>query len=206
VEPIVEAYRPPADGRLTARQVELYLAVSDRLRNAQRRTPEPAPGATRTTLSEVLESAAPDVSMGREVFGNGEEYLWVKERVLEAEAAALTARLFSEELALLSRTLADLRTRRDAAADEASRKLIGEQITSFESEADRTTRESREKEPDAIRANAKLLEPYRGRLATLQLEVDRAARAAGPRFTPRRPAPGTTPALPPPPTPSPAAR
>jgi hypothetical protein len=104
---------------------------------------------------------------------NTEEFLWVKERVLEAEAAAMTAHLNSSVLAMLDRTLADLKARKADAADEGSRKLVGEQIANFEAEAERVRRESREKEPDSIRANMKTLEPFRARLTAAHEALDR---------------------------------
>ena len=55
-----------------------------------------------------------------------DEYLWVRERILEAEAASLTAKLNADVLALLEKTLASLRERRSAAPDEASRRRLDE--------------------------------------------------------------------------------
>ena len=74
---------------------------------------------------------------------------------------------------MLERTLADLRARRADAADEGSRKLLAEQIANFEAEAERVRRESREKEPDSVRANMKTLEPFRARLAAAHEALDR---------------------------------
>ncbi len=148
-------YRPPADGRLTPKQVELYLAVQERLR--------PKEGGTPTGLIPE------DVVVARDTGFNAEEYLWVKERVLEAEAATLAAGQNARVLAMLERTLADLKARRASAADEGSKKLLSEQISAFEADAERTRREAREKEPDAVRANMKTLGPYRARLAALSV-------------------------------------
>ena len=119
---------------------------------------------------------------------NTEEYLWVKERVLEAEAAAMTARLNAAVLAMLDKTLADLRARRADAADEGSRKLVSEQIANFEAEAERVRRESREKEPESIRANVKALEPFRARLTAAHEALDRPLLQPGAKETPRAPA------------------
>ncbi len=114
-----------------------------------------------------------DVAAARARGLNTEEFLWVKERVLEAEAAAMTARLNASVLAMLDRTLADLRARKADAADEGSRKLVAEQMANFEAEAERVRRESREKEPDSVRANVKTLEPFRARLAAAHEALDR---------------------------------
>jgi len=187
---VVETWRPPPDGRLATRQVDLYLKALEKLRAARgqnKSVPDTAP-----SLGESLEST-PDVAVGRAVFGTAEEYLWTKERILEAEGAQLAARLSTDELALLSRTLADLKARREKAPDEGSRKLLTEQISNFEAEAERTSAESKEREPESVRANVRLLEPYRGRVAALEEEVRRVGPAAAalasrtPSPAPKRP-------------------
>lgn len=161
-----DVYRPPADGRVTPQQVEIYLGVLDRVRLDRKAGKTPPP-------SDPLTSVPADLAAARVRGVNTEEFLWVKERVLEAEAASMTARLNASVLAMLDRTLADLKARKADAADEGSRKLVVEQIANFEAEAERVRRESREKEPDSIRANMKTLEPFRARLTAAHEALDR---------------------------------
>ena len=97
----------------------------------------------------------------------------------------MTARLNASVLAMLSKTVAELKARRVEAADEGSRKLINEQIANFEAEAERVKRESREKEPDSIRANIRTLEPFHARLAAAHEALDRPLLAAGAKDAPR---------------------
>jgi len=180
------SFSPPPDGLLTPRQVELFLAVAQTLASRRQRTPA-VPGTPGPRVADALEGVAPDVGAARSVFKSVEEYLWVKERVLEAEAATLAAKLNADEEAMLKSTLADLRSRLANAADEGSRKLLSEQIATFEAEAERTAREGREKEPDSVRANQKVLEPYRGRLSALPDELVRAGLGAGMQLPPPPP-------------------
>ena len=161
-----DVYRPPADGRVTPQQVETYLGVLDRVRLDRKAGKAPP-------ASDPLASEPADVAVARARNVNTEEYLWVKERVLEGEAAAMTAHLNTSVLAMLEKTLADLKARRADAADEGSRKLISEQTANFEAEAERVRRESREKEPDSVRANMKTLEPFRARLSAAHEALDR---------------------------------
>ena len=156
-----DVYRPPADGRVTVAQVEMFLSVLDRERLDLR-------GETPTPGSDPLSTVPADVAAARARSVNVEEFLGVKERVLEAEAATMTARLNASALTMLEKTLADLKARRADAADEGSRKLLAEQTGQFEAEAERVRRESRVRESDAIRSNMKTLEPYRSRLAASQ--------------------------------------
>jgi hypothetical protein len=161
-----DVYRPPADERVTPAQVEAYLSILDRVR-LDLRSVRPTPAG------DPLTTVPADVAAARARGVNVEEFLWVKERVLEAEAATMTARLNASALAMLEKTLADLKDRRADAADEGSRKLLAEQTSQFEAEAERVRRESKVRERDAVRANVKTLEPFRARLTAAQDAVDK---------------------------------
>ena len=175
-----DVYRPPADGRLTAKQLETYLGVLDRVRLDRRAGKTPAAGAP-----DPLTSVPEDLAAARARGVNTEEYLWVKERVLEAEATAMTARMNASVLAMLERTIGDLKARRADAADEGSRRLVAEQLANFEAEAERQRREGREKDPDSVRANIRTLEPFHARLAAAHEALDRPLLPAPVKDAPR---------------------
>lgn len=145
---------------MTKAQVEAYLGVLEKVKLEASRKP---PGSV-LVPGDPLNMESTDVVAARERGWNVAEYLWVRERVLEAEASGLGDRLMASHLAMLERTLAELRTRRASAPDEGSKKLLGEQIANFEAEANRTRRESRERDPDSVRANLKTIEPWLPRL------------------------------------------
>ena len=182
-----EAYRPPADAILTAAQIEAFLKV----REATVRSASSPGGRTplegEEGISGATQARASEMRAARQLAVPPEEYLWVCERILEAEAAALTAKLNADVLALLEKTLASLRNRRPSAPDEASSQLLDEQIASFEAEAVRVRREAGEKEPEAIRANLKVLGPYRQKISAISDELAelRAAAAATPPSPPK---------------------
>jgi hypothetical protein len=166
-----EGFRPPADAVLTADQVEAFLKVR---REAVRELSVPGPPAPlegEEGISGASESRAAEIRAARSLSVPVEEYLWVRERVLEAEAAAVTAKLNADILALLEKTLASLRDRRAAAPDEASRQILDEQIASFSAEAARVKHEAAEKEPESVRANMKVLEPHRPKLSAIADEL-----------------------------------
>ena len=173
-----DVYRPPADGRITVAQVETYLSVLDRVRlDLRGARPTPAGDPLTMVPADVAENRA-DVQAraaadARARGVNAEEFLWVKERVLEADAAAMTARLNASALALLEKTLGDLKARRADAADDGSRKLLAEQTAQFEAEAERIRRESKLREPDSVRTNVKTLEPFRARLTAAQEALEK---------------------------------
>lgn len=184
-----EAYRPPDDGVLTVPQVETFLKVREATLRIRATPGGNAPLEGEEGISGASEARAAEVRAARSLSVRVDEYFWIRERILEAEAAAMTAKLNADVLVLLEKTLASLRDRRPAAPDEASRRLLDEQVASFEAEAARVRREAAEKEPDSIRANLALLAPFRSRISAIEdelAELDAAAlrEAAAP------PAPG----------------
>jgi hypothetical protein len=173
-----EAYRPPADGILTAVQIEAFLRVREATVRSYSSPGARAPLEGEEEISRATLARAPEMRAARQLAVPPEEYLWVRERILEAEAAASTAKLNADVLALLEKTLASLRSRRPSAPDEASRQLLDEQIASFEAEAVRVRREAGEKEPEAIRANLKVLGPYRQKVTAIADELAELGAAA----------------------------
>ncbi len=180
-DPPSVAYRPPPDGLLKREQIETYLKVLEtaaRSAGAASRAPGRAESSSGSSaLVDEDPVVAPDVVAARALHLNEEEFLWVRERVLEAEAAATAAKLNGDVLTMLERTISDLRARRAGASEQASRQLIDEQISSFEAERERVRLESNEPEPEQIRGNLKALEPHRSRIATLEAAIDRSASA-----------------------------
>jgi hypothetical protein len=61
-------------------------------------------------------------------------------------------------------------------------------VANFEAEANRTRRESREKEPESVRANLKTIEPFLARLETAGDVLDQPLPRAAP--APRSPSAG----------------
>lgn len=175
-----ESFRPPSDGLLTAPQVEAFLRVRDATVRFAARPGQDAPLEGEEGLSGAVEARAAEIRAARALSVPVEEYLWVRERVLEAEVATLTAKLNADVLALLGKTLETLRSRLETAPDEDSRRLLEEQIASFEAEATRVRREAAEKEPEAVRANQEVLAPFRRRLSTIADELSHLGAAAGP--------------------------
>jgi hypothetical protein len=177
------SFRPPPDGLLRKEQLERYLIVLETAAKASR----PAEGAggpgagPASALVDEDPLVAPDLAAARRTGFPEEEFLWIRERVLEAEASATNARLNAEVTAMLERTLADLRSRRAGAADAGSRQLLDEQIAGFETERTRLRAEASAPEPAAVRGNLKLLEPQRVRIAALQAELDRSSSVLKPQ-------------------------
>jgi hypothetical protein len=169
-----DAFPPPGDGRLEKQDVDFYLRV---LREAVRlgavKNPKPGDSANvpLSSLAGEDQGGTPDVAAARKLGLRVEQYLWIRERVLEAGAAESNAQLDRSALADLEASLAELAKRRDSAPDDASRKLIEGQIEVFSAEAGRLKKEASAPVPANIRANIELIRPHQADLVTLQTEV-----------------------------------
>ena len=163
-------YTPPADGRLTAAQVRIYLAVRERecrIREAAALEPQRqrAAGA----------GAAADLRAAQELKVNSKEYAWVREQVLQAEAAATTHALYQRMAAGREQLLARMRRDRDALTDPEKRAAAEREIEDWK-------RGLQASEPPplspAVRANVAMLAHFREPLAKLRVLEERALAAA----------------------------
>jgi hypothetical protein len=133
-------YKPSADGRLTRRQIAMYLEVRRREQEIRKTGAEGATAGLRAA---------------RELGYNPKEYAWVRDRVQDAEMLQTTQALSRQVAAARQAILARLRQQRETAKSAGERAEIDRQIRELEtpSGADRA---------DPIReANAALLTEVR---------------------------------------------
>ena len=120
-------YKPPADGRLNRRQVEMYLEVHRRegeIRDALR------------AKGDLANLATADLHAARELGHNPKEYAWVRDRVLEAEMLRATRSLSRQVAESRQALLALLRKQREAAVDAVRKAEIDHQIRELETPSD----------------------------------------------------------------------
>lgn len=164
----------------------MFLKVREETVRARKTARPDTPLEGEEGISRAAESRSGEIRAARALAVPIDEYLWVRERVLEAEAAALTAKLNADVLGLLGRTIESLRERRATAPDDASRKLLDEQLEAFEAEAARVKREAAEEEPTSVRENLKVLAPWRKKISATTDELAQLRLS-----DPSAPAPGT---------------
>jgi hypothetical protein len=140
----IARYRPPADGRLTERQIEMYIEVERREREMR-----------------AADLATARFRAARELGYDPNEIAWVETRVREAERATASRTLEKRLTVGRERYLAALETERRQTGDGAKRTRLTEQIADFRRRAGRSALQI----PPAVEGNALLLERYRDRLA-----------------------------------------
>jgi hypothetical protein len=167
-------FKPPADGRLTCTQVEMYLEVrerADRIREAAataaaRPHADPSEGARRGSEagpSDGVDGAAAELRAAQELRRNPAEYLWVKSRVVEAQNAEATRALVRRMALGREQLIGRLRAERDRLADPAERAAAETRLAALA----RGLAEAEPAVPREVEANMRLLAGYRSRLARL---------------------------------------
>lgn len=204
MEQVAEAeFQPPADGRLTEGQLQLYLEVRERQQEIRRQAldgledrepvdaeaPEapdtvadPADAAD-TAVVDALEvvgdhedPALADLQAARELGYNPKEYLWVREQVREAQLARAELLLSRRLAESRERHLAGLEAELATAATPEARAKVEERLAGFR----RGLAESLPQVPPAVQFNAGLLDRYEERLAAVWAGEERWA-ASGTR-------------------------
>lgn len=99
--PPTAAVPAPQDGRATPRQLDQYVAVRDRIRIALATGSSSFPAGRKNEL----DAAALESRGAAEAGVPLEEYLWVREKILEADAAAASSKQNADLIAMLEKTV-----------------------------------------------------------------------------------------------------
>lgn len=114
-------YRPPADGRLTRGQIKMYLDVQRREQEIRKAVP-----------GNNAEGATAGLRAARELGYNPKEYVWVRDRVQDAEMLQATQALSRQVAEARQAILARLGRQREAAKSAGERAEIDKQIRELE--------------------------------------------------------------------------
>ncbi|HKV13391.1 MAG TPA: hypothetical protein VJ725_34940 [Thermoanaerobaculia bacterium] len=178
-------YDPPADGRLTEKQVEMFLAVKAREREireasireieaktAAQKEGEADLGQSMKSVGDVVGLTMADLRAALELGHNPKEYTWVEERVAEAQVAEANQILSERVDQNRTQYLAMLEEERKGATTEEQRAEIDRQIEEFKRRPDNAAPAS-----PAVQHNMALLAKHRDEL--LEAQLGDAAAAAG---------------------------
>lgn len=177
-------YQPPADGRLTGRQVEMYLDVRRReqkirqvaLKNLKSKESQASAEQRNAGLFEAMKAvgdiadvATADLRAAQELGYNPKEYSWIKERVLEAQMLQTTKALNQQMAQGQQTVLKMLEDQRKVATDDARRAEIDRRIAEIKKNASATAADS----DPAKEYNAGLVARYKDEFDKLQAEEQR---------------------------------
>lgn len=175
-----DEYEPPADGELTEEQVEMYLAVQERAVKIRQVTgkrleekqaeAEGSEGGeigfmdAMRAMGEVSDFVTADIRAAKELGHNSAEYQWVQEKVMEAQAAKMTAGFAEQASAAGQQFLTMMQEQLAKTEDAEQRAALEQQIAEYEASMAENQGEG-ELEP-AVEHNMELLAEY-------QEEIDR---------------------------------
>lgn len=179
-----DEYTPPADGKLTREQIEMYLVVRQReqeiVRVARDRIEQGAEKikGNEKSLSGLMEgikslgSAADfftaDIRAAQELGYNTAEYEWVKAQILRSAGSVMSERLGEASRAAADRQAQEMRSRMESAENETQRNTYARILETYE----KTLAGNSNKDLDETFAyNRQLLSEYEDALDTIGSEL-----------------------------------
>ncbi len=184
-----DKYEPPADGRLTDAQVQMYLKVRGHekdivkvAREEAKKHAQAADKAGEKSLSGMLEglktmgSAADmltaDIRAAKDLGFNTQEYLWVKGQVLAASTAEMGAKMQQAMSAQMDASYTQMKKAYDEAKDDQTKAMYKQMLDGYaqskkEAEANKT------QEEPATAYNRQLLSKYENTLNAFAQEMSK---------------------------------
>jgi hypothetical protein len=175
-----DSYDPPADGRLTEGQVQMYLKVREReVKIAQVTKDQLKEKAAKVekageksiagmveafkAVKDVANFVTADLRAAKELGYNTQEYMWVKGQILAASTAVMAEQAGQAISASFDQAYEQTRKAYDEAKDEATKKLYGEMLAGY----DKTRQEMKQQQEavdPAVAYNRQLLSKYENTL------------------------------------------
>jgi len=182
-----DKYTPPADGKLTDAQVQMYLKVREHEKDiaqvAKTEAQQHADAAKKAgdnsigglveglkTMSSAAQMMTADIRAAKDLHYNTQEYLWVKGQILAASVSAMTQQTSSAMSAQMDASYAQMKKSYDEAKDEQSKKVYADMLANME-KSKQEMKQGEQKEEPAIAYNRQLLGKYENALNALTSEM-----------------------------------
>lgn len=175
-----DKYTPPADGKLTDAQIQMYLKVREHEKaiaqvakqelqkhsEAAKKEGDKSLGGLMEGmkgLSSLGELATADIRAAKDLHYNTQEYLWVKTQILEASSSAAAQKMGEAMSANMDASYQQMKKAHDETKDEQTKKLYADMMTNFE-KSKQEMQQKKEEEKPAVAYNRQLLSKYEGAL------------------------------------------
>ncbi len=182
-----DTYEPPADGKLSDAQVQMYLKVREKevaiaqvAREEAKKHAAAAEKAGEKSLSgmmaglKTLGSAADmftaDIRAAKELGFNTQEYLWVKGQVLAASTSAMGEKMQESLAAQMDSAHAQMKKSYDEATDDQTRAMYKQMLDGYEQSKKEMAASQEQQEPD-VKHNRQLLAKYENALNAFATEL-----------------------------------
>jgi len=184
-----DKYTPPADGKLTDGQVQMYLKVRDHEKQiaqvARAEAQKHADAAKKEgehslsglmeglkTAGAAAEMLTADIHAAKDLHYNTQEYLWVKGQILAASVAAMSDQASTAMNASMDASYQQMKKSYDEAKDEQTKNMYADMLANM----DKSRKESAAQQPkvdSAVAYNRQLLSKYENALNALTSEVSK---------------------------------
>jgi ribosomal protein S17E len=183
-----DSYDPPQDGRITDAQVQMYLKVREHEKKIaevakaeMKQHAEKAEAKGDKSIGGFMEgmkalgSAADfltaDIRAAKDLGYNTQEYLWVKQQVLEASTAQMAEQFSNAMAANFDKAYEDAKKAHDEAKDEQTKKLYADVLAGYDKSKQEMT--AQQNVNPAVAHNRQLLSKYENALNAYAHELSK---------------------------------
>lgn len=182
-------YTPPADGKLTDAQVQMYLKVrgheKDIAQVAKAEAQKHAAAADKAgqksiagfveglkTMGSAADMLTADIRAAKDLGYNTQEYLWVKTQVLGISTAAMAEKLQQSMSASMDASYKQMKKAYDEAKDDQTKSMYKQMLDGYDQQRKEAAAAKAEESP-ALAYNRQLLSKYESALNAFAQEMSK---------------------------------
>jgi hypothetical protein len=183
-----DKYDPPADGKLTDSQMQMYLKVREKEKAiaqvAKKEAQAHADAAKKAgdksiaglmegfkTMGSAADMLTADIRAAKELGFNTQEYLWVKAQVMAASSAAMMAKMSEATNASFDSAYTQMKKSYDEAKDDQSKKMYKEMLDNYDKQRAEMKQNAASSITPAVAYNQQLIAKYDGALNAIAAEM-----------------------------------
>lgn len=185
-----DKYEPPADGKLTDAQMQMYLKVrgheKDIAQVAKKEAQAHADAANKAgdksiagmiegfkTMGSAADMLTADIRAAKDLGYNTQEYLWVKTQVLGASGAAMMSKMAEATNASFDSAYTQMKKSYDEARDDQTRKMYKDMLDNYDKQRAEMKKDSAANISPAVAYNQQLIAKYDGALNAVANEMSK---------------------------------
>jgi hypothetical protein len=182
-------YTPPADGKLTDAQIQMYLKVrgheKDIVQVAKAEAQKHAAAADKAgqksiagfveglkTMGSAADMFTADIRAAKDLGYNTQEYLWVKTQVLAVSTTAMAEKLQQSMSTSMDASYAQMKKAYDEAKDDQTKSMYKQMLDGYEQQRKEAAAAKTEETP-ALAYNRQLLSKYESALNSFAQEMSK---------------------------------
>jgi hypothetical protein len=184
-----DKYTPPADGKLTEGQVQMYLKVRGHEKEiaqvARKEAQQHADAAKKAgekslaglvegfkTMGSVADLVTADIRAAKDLGFNTQEYIWVKSQIMTVSTSAMAEKMGQVASATFDNMYTQTKKAYDESTDEATKKLYKETLDGLDKQKQEMAANQAKEDP-AVAYNKQLVAKYDSALNAFAQEMSK---------------------------------